>query len=59
MSLIKRENPNLKLIIGNGAGSFAHQSANKYNTINGFSCDEEKLGFCLVHQDALDLNSGV
>ncbi|MCC5654144.1 isopentenyl phosphate kinase family protein [Nostoc sp. XA013] len=56
VSLIKRENPNLKLIIGNGAGSFAHQSANKYNTINGFSCDEEKLGFCLVHQDALDLN---
>ncbi|WP_234711207.1 isopentenyl phosphate kinase [Nostoc punctiforme] len=56
VSLIKRENPNLKLIIGNGAGSFAHQSANKYNTINGFSGDEEKLGFCLVHQDALDLN---
>lgn len=56
VSLIKHENPNLKLIIGNGAGSFAHQSANKYNTINGFSCDEEKLGFCLVHQDALDLN---
>ncbi len=54
VSLIKHENPNLKLIIGNGAGSFAHQSANKYNTINGFSCDEEKLGFCLVHQDALD-----
>ena len=56
VSLIKHKNPNLKLIIGNGAGSFAHQSANKYNKINGFSCDEEKLGFCLVHQDALDLN---
>jgi isopentenyl phosphate kinase len=56
VSLIKHENPNLKLIIGNGAGSFAHQSAKKYNTINGFSCNEEKLGFCLVHKDALDLN---
>lgn len=56
VSLIRHKNPNLKLIIGNGAGSFAHQSAQKYNTINGFSGDEEKLGFCLVHQDALDLN---
>ena len=56
MSIIRHENPNLKLIIGNGAGSFAHQSAQKYNTIDGFFSDEEKLGFCLVHQDALDLN---
>lgn len=56
VSLIRNKNPNLKLIIGNGAGSFAHQSAYKYNTINGFFSNEEKLGFCLVHQDALDLN---
>ncbi|MDF5710613.1 MAG: isopentenyl phosphate kinase [Nostoc sp. S4] len=56
VSLIRHENPNLKLIIGNGAGSFAHQSAHKYNTINGFFSDEQKSGFCLVHQDALDLN---
>ncbi len=56
VSLIRHRNPNLKLIIGNGAGSFAHQSAQKYNTIHGFSNDEEKRGFCLVHQDALDLN---
>ncbi|MDZ8239109.1 MAG: isopentenyl phosphate kinase [Nostoc sp. ChiQUE01a] len=56
VSLIRHENPDLKLIIGNGAGSFAHQSAQKYNTIDGFFCEEEKSGFCLVHQDALDLN---
>jgi isopentenyl phosphate kinase len=56
ISLIRLENPNLQLIIGNGAGSFAHQSAKKYNTIDGFFCDADKLGFCLVHQDALDLN---
>ncbi|MEH2249951.1 isopentenyl phosphate kinase [Nostoc sp.] len=56
VSLIRHENPNLKLIIGNGAGSFAHQSAKRYNTIDGFFSDVEKLGFCLVHQDALDLN---
>lgn len=54
--LIRNQNPNLKLIIGNGAGSFAHQSAKKYNTINGFFSDADKLGFCLVHQDAVNLN---
>jgi isopentenyl phosphate kinase len=54
--LIRNQNPHLKLIIGNGAGSFGHQSAKKYNTIDGFVSDSEKLGFCLVHQDALELN---
>lgn len=53
---IRNQNPNLKLIIGNGAGSFGHQSAKKYNTIEGFVSNSEKLGFCLVHQDAVDLN---
>jgi len=56
ISLVRKQNPSLKLIIGNGAGSFGHQSAHKYNTINGFVGDDEKLGFCLIHQDALDLN---
>ncbi|MDF5726316.1 MAG: isopentenyl phosphate kinase, partial [Rhizonema sp. PD37] len=56
VTIIRQENPNLKLILGNGAGSFAHQSAKKYNTIDGFLSDEEKIGFCFVHQDALDLN---
>ncbi|MBD2495893.1 isopentenyl phosphate kinase [Nostoc sp. FACHB-280] len=56
ISLVKQKNPSLKLIIGNGAGSFGHQSAHKHNTINGVVCDIDKLGFCLVHQDVLDLN---
>lgn len=56
ISLVRKQNPSLKLIIGNGAGSFGHQSAHKYNTINGFVSDAEKLGFCIVHQDVLDLN---
>ncbi|WP_238553662.1 isopentenyl phosphate kinase [Fortiea contorta] len=53
---IRKQNPHLKLIIGNGAGSFAHQSAKKHNTIEGVFNDADKLGFCLVHQDALELN---
>ncbi|OCQ96412.1 hypothetical protein BCD64_03290 [Nostoc sp. MBR 210] len=56
ISLVKQQNHSLKMIIGNGAGSFGHQSAHKYNTINGVACDADKLGFCLVHQDVLDLN---
>lgn len=56
VSAIALQNPHLKLIIGNGAGSFGHQSAKKYNTINGISTDVDKFGFCLVHQDAIDLN---
>lgn len=56
VSAIALQNPHLKLIIGNGAGSFGHQSAKKYNTINGISTDVDKLGFCLVHQDSIDLN---
>ncbi|MBD2353339.1 isopentenyl phosphate kinase family protein [Tolypothrix sp. FACHB-123] len=53
---IAHQNPHLKLIIGNGAGSFGHQSAKKYNTINGMTTDTDKLGFCVVHQDSIDLN---
>jgi isopentenyl phosphate kinase len=56
VSAIAHQHPHLKLIIGNGAGSFGHQSAKKYNTINGISTNADKLGFCLVHQDVLDLN---
>lgn len=56
INYIRNQNPNLKLILGNGAGSFGHQSAKKYNTIEGFVSPSEKMGFCLVHQDVLDLN---
>ncbi len=50
-------NPNLKLIIGHGAGSFAHQSAKKYNTLNGIHTKEEQLGATIVHYDVTQLNT--
>ena len=50
------EKPDLNLIIGHGAGSFAHQSAKKYNTINGFKNENEKYGACFVHADAMKLH---
>ena len=51
-----QQKPNLCLIIGHGAGSFAHQSAKKYDTMDGFSNDEGKFGACFVHADAMKLH---
>ncbi len=50
--------PDLRIVVGNGAGSFAHQSAQKYGTKNGFQKDdkESKFGFCVVQDDASRLN---
>jgi len=44
------------LIIGNGAGSFGHISAKKYNTSQGFINKESKYGLCRVHNDVVELN---
>jgi len=52
----RAKNPELNLVIGNGAGSFAHQSAKKYGTNDGFADDEGRLGACIVHMDAVKLN---
>lgn len=48
--------PDLRLILGNGAGSFAHRSAAKYGTINGFVDENSLYGACVVHKDAIELN---
>jgi isopentenyl phosphate kinase len=45
-----------KIVLGNGAGSFAHQSAKKYRTKDGFGSREGKYGFCMVQNDAAKLN---
>lgn len=50
------KNQDLHLIIGHGAGSYAHQSAKKYNTMYGFENAVGKFGACAVHADALELN---
>jgi len=46
----------LDLIIGNGAGSFAHFSAKKYGTKNGFSDKDGAIGAGWVRWDAVKLN---
>ena len=45
-----------KLIIGNGAGSFAHFSAHKYRTTEGFVDANSRIGMGWVRHDAIKLN---
>lgn len=51
-----QKRPELHLIIGNGAGSFGHQSAKKYDTKNGFTDETGKFGCCVVQNDVAKLN---
>jgi len=46
----------VNLVIGHGAGSFAHQSASKYQTQNGIINDESYRGIAVVENDAQRLN---
>jgi len=45
-----------KLLIGNGAGSFAHVSAKKFKTKEGYINEQSKIGHCIVQDDASTLN---
>lgn len=44
------------VIVGNGAGSFAHYSAHKYRTAEGFVDKESRVGLGWVRYDAIKLN---
>ena len=45
-----------EMIIGNGAGSFAHFSAHKYRTTEGFVDENSRIGMGWVRHDAVKLN---
>lgn len=45
-----------RVIIGNGAGSFAHRSAARYRTMGGYVRADSKYGAAFVHRDAERLN---
>lgn len=47
---------NLCLVIGNGAGSFAHVPASRYETIKGFISDESKIGMAITQDSAARCN---
>lgn len=50
------ENPDLKIILGHGSGSFGHVPAQNYQTINGIHTQEQWKGFSQVWKSARDLN---
>jgi len=50
------EDKNLRLVIGNGAGSFAHYPAAKYKMKDGIKEDNQIMGFCEVQNAASRLN---
>lgn len=51
-----KENPELRIILGHGSGSFGHYSAKKHGTRNGVRSEEDWLGFTEVWHDASSLN---
>jgi isopentenyl phosphate kinase len=51
-----QQSPSLQLIIGHGAGSFAHVPAKKHGTRRGVHTPEQWLGFTEVWWDAATLN---
>jgi len=55
------EDPEIRLVLGNGGGSFPHTSAQKHGTIDGFAADdnidpEKRQGFAEVSRDARAIN---
>lgn len=52
-----RKYPDLRLILGNGAGSFGHVPAQKYNTRQGVRTPAEWEGFAEVWREAATLNN--
>ncbi len=51
-----KENPEIKLIIGHGSGSFGHNTASQYRTRDGVFSQEDWHGFAHVWYDARSLN---
>jgi len=50
------QHPEMRLILGNGAGSFGHILAKKYNTHQGVHTPEAWRGFTEVWREAFELN---
>ncbi len=57
ISRARIEQPDLRLVLGHGSGSFGHVAANKYGTRNGVRATSEWQGFVEVWREARDLNN--
>lgn len=56
ISSARRANPELKILLGHGSGSFGHQSANRHQTRLGVNSIDQWTGFVEVWRDARVLN---
>ncbi len=56
IALARRQNPALQMILGHGAGSFAHTPAKKYGTRQGVHTPDQWRGFAEVWWEAATLN---
>ncbi len=54
--LVRKENPQLRLLIGHGSGSFGHTVAQKYATRQGVHTTQEWQGFAEVGHSAANLH---
>ncbi|MDY6873823.1 MAG: isopentenyl phosphate kinase [Chloroflexota bacterium] len=52
----RQAQPERRILVGHGSGSFGHTVASRYNTQNGVRTDEEWLGFAEVWAAARQLN---
>ena len=52
----KTENPEFRLLLGHGSGSFGHKAADKYGTRQGVETPEQWAGFAEVWLQASALN---
>lgn len=57
IKIILDSNPNLKIILGHGSGSFGHAVANQYQTRSGVNTQKEWIGFARVWEAARKLNN--
>ena len=56
IAVARRMDPNLRLVIGHGSGSFGHVYGKRYGTRNGVHTPEEWQGFALTADAAARLN---
>jgi isopentenyl phosphate kinase len=54
-----KKQPGMRLVLGNGAGSFGHGSAKKYGTRHGVHTAQEWHGFAEIWREAAALNTMV
>jgi isopentenyl phosphate kinase len=54
-----KKHPEMRLVLGNGAGSFGHVTAKKYGTRQGVCTSQEWMGFSEIWREAAALNAMV